>query len=490
MTLRELFDNISYRLAGKCEPTCLGERVLSIVTRAEDATQGTLFVCVRTALGDGHDAAVAAYDSGCRCFLARHDLPLPSDAAILLADEPEALLGALAAKRLAHPARELTVFGIAGSAGKTSVALMTAAVLTRAGRRVATLTTDGARIGDTFVPADNVVPDAVKIQEFLRRAADAGVEFALLEFSSYALAQKSACSIPFAALLLTNLLADNVKEGACEGAAAHRDAERSLFADADAPFLVLPTAHADLAAMTQSRRLLFGEGGDFYAEACQFYADEKGFGSRFTLGMPEGEKIDVSLPVVGDLAVENAICTAVLARIAGLLPNEIAAGLADAVPDGRMECVAVKAGRYVFVDSAYEAKGLARALRVLRPHATRRLAVVMGSVGGRARFRRAPLGETAARLADAIYLTADDPADEDPMQICRDIEAGIRATESNVRYAIIPDRAKAIARAVWEMRPGDVLLLAGKGSQQTQFLRGERVPFSERELVAEAFLQI
>lgn len=479
MRLGELLQGISYRLPTEVSADPLERLVTAIATRVEDAGEGALFVCVRTALSDGHDLAVAAYGAGCRLFLARRALPLPGDAVVLEVEEPETLLGEISAAFFGHPARELTVLGITGSVGKTTVLQMTASLLKCEGHSVAMLTTDGEQIGDAFVPAGSVVPDALRIHAFLRRAADAGAELALLELSPYMLVQGSAFSIPFTALLLTDPKEDSAFYGAW----------RELLAASDAPFCVLPTAHAALAAPTRGRRLLCGEGGQLFAEHAEPYVDERGFGMRFTLCTDGGERFPVSVPVVGDLAVENALLAAMLARIVGLSSARIAAALCRFVPNGRLECVAARAGRYVFVDNAYTAERLSGALDALRPYTRGRLSVLLGSVGGRARSRRAALGRAAARGADMIYLTADDPADEDPLQICREIEQGVGEVESVARCVIVPDRAKAICRAVLEMRSGDVLLLAGKGGQQTQLVRGERLPFSERELVREAFLR-
>ncbi len=490
MILQDLFHGISYRLAGNLDSDCLSRKVSSVTARPSEADADALFVCVRTALFDGHDAAAAVYGAGCRLFLARHSLPLPADALVLLTEEPEALLGELAARCLGHPARRLTVFGVTGTAGKTTVVQMTATLLARTGHKVATLTTDGEQIGRACSPAGNVVPDAVDIQRFLRRAADAGATFAILELSSYMLAQKSAFSIPFAAVLLTNLWPEHIGNGEHASAEDYFAAKASLVTSANAPFCVLPTDHAELARPPRGRCLFHGEGGDLAAQSMEPYADETGLGTHFTLCTPTGEKVPVSLPVAGDFMVENAVCAASLAMIAGLTPVEIAAGLSACAPCGRMACVAARAGRYILTDAAYTAKSLSRALQALRPLTRGRLAVVIGSVGGRARARRAPLGAAASTYADMAYFTADDPDGEDPLQICREMAAGAAEVNAAARYVILPDRAKAICRAVLEMRPGDVLLLAGKGGQKTQLIRGERIPFSEEDIAREALLSI
>jgi UDP-N-acetylmuramoyl-L-alanyl-D-glutamate--2,6-diaminopimelate ligase len=150
-----------------------------------------------------------------------------------------------------------------------------------------------------------------------------------------------------------------------------------------------------------------------------------------------------------------------------------------------LECVGAYEGRYIYVDAAYTAEDLARALDALSPYTRGRSSVLIGSVGNRARVRRAPLGKAAAEHADLVYLTADDPDCEDPVAICEDMMEEIKDRE---RCCVIPDRRKAIERAVLEMRPGDTLLLAGKGGERFQLVCGRQEIFDEREIVARTLL--
>lgn len=486
MKLESLIGEISYHLAGNPSFDYLSKEVRVVTARLSHAGEEALFVCVHTALGNGHDSAVAAYNAGCRLFLAQRRLPLPDDAAVLVVEDTAALLGELAARCEGYPARQLTVFGITGTAGKSTVAHMVTELLKGAGHRVALLTTDGYALDNTRHPAGNVVPDAAEIQHFLADAVCKGATFAVLEFSSYMLAQKAAFSIPFAAVLLTNLWPCHIGSGEHAHMAAYREAKESLFS-CKTPFYVLPTANADFGLVTDGRRVLFGEKGDFFAEGVEPYADRTSLGVRLDLHVPTGEKVAVSLPVPGDHSVQNALAAAALATIAGLSPAEIAAGLSAYVPRGRLECIGVSRERYIFVDAAYTAEDLTRALQVLRSQTRGKLTVVIGSVGGRARWRRAPLGAAATTYADLAYFTADDPDCEDPCDICADMVAGVNDPD---RYVILPDRERAIRRAVSEMRPGDILLLAGKGMQETQLIRSKRIPFSEREIVKEVLLSM
>ena len=483
MKLFELIEDISYRLRGYASPDRFEQEIVRVTADRREAGEGVLFVCAEFALGDGHNSAHAAYALGSRVFLAERELPLPDDATVLVVEDTKRLLGELAARCYGYPARDLTVFGITGTAGKSAIAHTVTALLRRAGRSVASLTTDGVDLNGALRPADCIVPNAADIQAMLREFLETGVEFAVLEFSSYMLANRAHGAIPFSALLLSNFAPMHIGGGQHADLAAYRAAKASLF-EGGAPFLVFPANFADFSVPNRGEKcVFFGEGGHLQALDAVPVTEKRCFGTRFTLCLEDGEKERIFLPVPGDNAVKNALAAAALALIAGLSLKEIATGLCAYVPNGRLECVGAYEGRYVFVDSAYTGQDLARALDTLRPYTKGRLSLLIGSVGGRARERRAPLGQAAGAYADFVYLTADNPDCEDARDICEEL---MRGMDDPFRCCIVPDRRRAIERAVLEMRPGDTLLLAGKGGEAYQLIRGRKERFCEREIVAAA----
>ena len=478
MTFAVLLADISYRLWGKSD--FLEREVTDVTADVSRACADALFVCTRTPLRDGHRQVSAAYTAGCRVFVVDSYVELPDDAAILVVPDAEALLGELAARFWGYPARALTVLGVSGTAGKTWVCDAVTAMLRRAKYKVAALTTDGLHVGFSLRPSGNVVPDAAEIQALLRRLLDEGITHVVLELSAYMLSHKAAFSIPFAAVLLTNLGKAHVGYGEFATQEAYVQAKLSLL-EHETAVALLPTGAEAIAPSCKCLR--FGrEEGDFCARDVEPFTDALGFGVRFSLVLPDGQKYAVSLPVPGDIAVENALAAAAMATAVGVPPAAVAKGLSRFMPRGRMECVGVRNRRHVFVDSAFEADGLTRALRVLRSYTQGRLTVLLGSVGGRALWRRAALGKAATAGADYVYFTADDPNTEDPIEICNDMVRDLERTN----YCVIGDRRHAVERAVLEMRPGDTLLLAGKGAAGYQLIGGEKLPFDEREIVARA----
>lgn len=453
--------------------------IKDIVTDPAAARADTVYVCIQTPLGDGHHGAVVAYANGCRCFLAARGLGLKEDAAVYVTEEPEAYLGELAARLFGYPARSLTVFGVTGTHGKTSVCDTVAALLRSAGKKVALLTSDGMEIDGMAREAAPIPTTAADVQRLLRAARRRKAEFAIVEFSAYMLAHSAEKSIPFAAVLLTDLAPRHI------GKSMHRDFEayaaaKKRLLQTQAPLVFLP--HPIEGLVVRGRELYYGDAGDIVAQSASLSQNEGMLGTAFTLTYGQ-ENVSAFYPVVGDFAAKNATAAAALALAAGLSLAEIAAGLPVSAPIGRMECMYSRGDARVFLDTAYEGEDLQTVLNALRRVTRGKLSVVLGSVGGRARARRAPLGKAAVEGADFVYFTADDPNSEPTEKIIGDMVSEI---EDRGRYLLIPSRRAAILRAMADLRDGDTLLILGKARDKTQTVMGVKEPFCDRTIVLEA----
>lgn len=440
-------------------------KIRDVVTDPAAADIGTVYVCVRTPLFDGHDHASQAYANGCRCFVATRGLGLPGDAAVYITEDPEAYLGDLAARCFGYPARSLTVIGITGTHGKTSVAYTLATILENAGRKVALLTSDGVEIDGVFSAAGAIAPNAADIERMLYAARRKGAEVAILEFSSYMLMHKAERSIPFAALLLTTPTLDEGMQKLLCGAV---------------PLVFVPNGTQYVE--TKGRLLYYGSAGDIAFGDARTESENERLGTAFSLTY-KGEDVPVFYPVVGDFAAHNAAAATALALSVGISFRSIAASIFHAQPTGRLECILAQGGVRVFVDTAYEARELDRALRILRTVTQGKLSVLLGSVGGRAKARRAPLGLAASLAADFVYFTADDPDGEHPLDVISDMTGEIKDPS---RYLSIPSRHEAILRACADLRAGDTLLILTKARVETQLVSGVRRKFSDRDIVIKA----
>lgn len=474
MKIRELFRQMPER--NKAALRGVWDKEISTVTcDPAKAGEDSVFVCTRTPLFDGQYLVHTAYARGCRVFLARHDPMLPRDAAVLLTGEPEKNLAELAARLYGYPAREMTVFGVCGSAGKTTAILMAEEILQKCGRNVGIVTPQLARGGGVLLPGTGILPDAGEMQYILGLLRQNGCEIVLAECTSYQLMHGAFAEIPFAGTLLVSYEYSEVESGVHRSEREYREALESLLSS-PAPFCFLPAGEARVRAVESAIR--FGECGDLVAQdICP--AEQNGRpGRRFTVSFC-GREYPVFLPVPGDFAVRDALAAAELCLHVGIAPADVFATLGEVSPVGTLELLGERGGARIYRDSAFTPVALARAIETLRPLTEGRLCVLFGSVGGRTCRRRKPLALAAAN-ADFLYLTADDPDTENPANICAELA---QALPAGVRYAVFPDRLEALERAAEDLCPGDLLLLAGKGLYPTQKIMGRSLPFDEETLL-------
>ncbi|MBE6605257.1 MAG: hypothetical protein E7639_06110 [Ruminococcaceae bacterium] len=450
-------------------------KIKDIVTTPDRASTDTVYIALKTVFGDGHSGAMAAYSRGCRVFVGSRVMDLPPDAAEYYTPSPEQAAAVLAAKCYGKPVRDVTVIGITGTHGKTSVVDTFAALLRRAGKRVATLSTDGITCGEGFVASGNRAPDVTDVWRFLRLAHRERAEFAVVEFSSYMLAQKAHFSIPFTAVLLTDYAPYHIGTVHADEA-AYRAAKQALL-DSTAALTLLPCDCAELTA--RGRVVRYGVGGEIALREVRRQGHD---GVTLTVDLL-GEEIELFYPVVGDFAYKNAIAAAALALAVGASPTEIAQAMPYAAPKGRLECLFAEDGKRIYLDAAYEGDALATALRALRSVTDARLSVLLGAVGGRAAERRVPLGEAAFTYADFVWLTADDADAESPQKIAEEI---VGDYYNSAAYRVCPSRAAAIEAAVADMQAGDTLLILGKPREDTQLVCGKKQFFSDRLQVRQA----
>jgi UDP-N-acetylmuramoyl-L-alanyl-D-glutamate--2,6-diaminopimelate ligase len=395
-----------------------------------------------------------------------------------------------------RPAEAMTLVGVTGTNGKTTVAYLVEACAHEAGLPTAMLGTVTHRWPGGGRPASHTTPESTEVAATLATAREAGARLAVLEVSSHALAQERAAGLAFHAAGFTNLTRDHLDY--------HRDmesyyqAKRRLFVEHLRPggtaVVNADDRHGarlaeELAAAGGAAVWRYGLGaaGDLTAQGSCFGLD----GITARIATPAGP-LDLRSPLVGAHNLENLLCAAGLALAAGLPLEAVGRALA-ACPGapGRLERVTGR-GVSAFVDYAHTDDALARALTALRALGPRRLAVVFGCGGDRDRGKRPLMGEVAGRGADLVVATSDNPRTEHPEDILSEIVPGLertgarRRSPSEVRagergYVVVPDRREAIALALSAAQPGDAVLIAGKGHEDYQIVGAERRPFDDRE---------
>lgn len=418
---------------------------------------GHLFFCVPGARFDGHDHAPAAVAAGAAALVCER--PLGLGVPEVRVEAVRTVMGPIAAVVEEEPSRELTVLGVTGTNGKTTVVHLLGAVMAHAGRPhlvIGTLT--GAR----------TTPEAPELQAALRAAVDEGVEVVAMEISSHALDLHRIDGTHVAVAGFTNLSPDHLDHhGTME---VYFAAKARLFTPELAERAVVCTDDPHGRLLRDSALIpTIGIGLDEVADL-----ELRPTGTTFTWrGQP------VALPVPGRFNVRNALVAAEMALASGLPAATVAAGLSASTPvPGRVEPVVEGQDFSVVVDYAHTPDGLDQVIAALREVAPGRLLVVFGCGGDRDTTKRAPMG-TAAAAGDLVVLTSDNPRSEDPGAIIEAVRAGIPPETDLI---VEPDREAAIGRALAAARPGDTVLVAGKGHEATQDLGDRVVPFDDREV--------
>ena len=473
MRLRELLEGmevISQTISPDTEIThvCVDSR----------ATQkGSLFVAVPGNRCDGGHYARQAVDRGAVCVVCQSELP--PDLPRVKVRDARLALSRLACRWYGHPSRQLTMLGVTGTNGKTTVTYLLRHILQRTGMKTGLIGTVQNIVGEQTLPAQRTTPDALQIQQLLSAMTKNGCSHAVMEVSSHALDQHRAEGIDFAVGIFTNLTEDHLDYHGTMG--CYCDAKAKLFqmsrmgvCNADDPW---------------TERLLAGAScpSVYYGihNPAEVWAEDIFLHSRsvdFTVCTAR-TRTPVHLGVPGRFSVYNALGAIATCGELGIPPEECAAALAT-FPGvaGRMEVVPTPGKPYtLLIDYAHTPDALENVLKTVRGFAQNRVIAVFGCGGDREREKRPLMGHIAGKLADLTIITSDNPRTEEPMAIIRDILPGIAGAED--KYIVEPDRRGAIALAMGRAAAGDVIVLCGKGHETYQEIGDKTIPMDEREIV-------
>jgi len=439
---------------------------------------GMLYCAVRGAVQDGHAYVSRAAERGAAAALVETEQAV-SIPQVLVTDGRRAAAAA-AEVWFGFPAMRLALVGVTGTNGKTTTVTLGRHVLSALWPTgsIGTLGAFGPDGAPVASEAGNLTtPGPIDLQETLAALVARGAKGVAMEVSSHSLDQGRVEGLAYRAAIFTNLTRDHLDYHETFERYFQAKARLSSYLTADGVEVVNAEDPAWERLPPGHRRMTFGESrGDVRAEGVR----PDGTGSRFTLVAPEG-RADVRLPLLGRFNVANALGVAACALALGAPLDAVADRLTHApqVP-GRMERIA-SSPCVVLRDYAHTPDALERALETVRPLTPGRVIAVFGAGGDRDRGKRAPMGEIVSRLADVAIATSDNPRTEDPERILDDVEAGMGSHPHHRE----PDRRKAIALALSLARPGDTVILAGKGHETYQVIGAEKQPFDERSIVRE-----
>ncbi len=464
----------------------LPETVSGLAYDSRRVKAGDCFVAVPGLKEDGRRFISEALARGAKLVVTEGDDPLagPERGRILVPSARQAL-ARLADAYFGHPSGKLLVVGVTGTNGKTTTAYLVEALLRGMGMKTGIVGTIQYRVGDETLPAGHTTPEAVELQALLARMVESGVGGVVMEVSSHALALRRVDGIDFDVAVFTNLTRDHLDfHGTLT---AYCDAKAKLFVllaaspkprrtgvlNADDP------ASASMVAGLSFPRLAFGRGSGAQVRAMEFTCTLDG--TRLEVQTPPGP-CTIRSPLIGEPNVMNLLAACAVGIVLGMDPGSIARflGTVQAVP-GRFERVEAGQPFLVVVDYAHTPDALERLLMTARGLTRGRLGVVFGCGGDRDRGKRPLMGEIAARLSDRVWVTSDNPRSESQRAIIHEIVSGVnRVWPDPARYATIDDRRAAIQDTLAWARPGDTVVIAGKGHETYQIIGSEVLPFDDR----------
>ncbi|MCG3203527.1 MAG: UDP-N-acetylmuramoyl-L-alanyl-D-glutamate--2,6-diaminopimelate ligase [Elusimicrobia bacterium] len=439
---------------------------------------GHLFFAIQGANSDGHNFMNEVSNQGaCAAVVERQTpcrLPVIQVESVLVA------LSKIANQFFEQPSMKIPVIGITGTNGKTTVTYLIEEILKSMGKSCGVLGTVNYRLGKDIRPAPNTTPMSLDIQSFLSLALERKAEAVVMEVSSHALELNRVDDVRFSVGVFTNLTQDHLDfHGSMEN---YFQAKRKLFIRPDAPKAVINIDDEFGVRLAEEIKgaLSFGQNNQARLRASEVTCDLSG--NRFKLQSPSGKVFDISNNLLGMHNVSNCLAAAGALLEHGLAEEDIVSGLNRKITvPGRLERVESGQEFVVVVDYAHTHDALAQVLTTLRNTGPKRLLCVFGAGGNRDKTKRPKMGDVAVQLADEVFVTSDNPRFEDPADIVKDIEAGIEKTGKK-NYHIILDREEAIRMALSKAKPGDAVLIAGKGHETYQIFGNKKVHFSDLEM--------
>ena len=479
----------------------LSKEVVDITEDSRQVKSGAFFVAVKGTQVDGHNFIGTACEQGAVGILIessfqRTNLPVFGEKtlAIIEVRDTRAALGELAARFWKEPSQSLTMIGVTGTNGKTTVTHLAKGLLEGASRTVGLVGTIGCYVGSEHFPTSHTTPGSVALQSMLNKMVNAGADSAVLEVSSHALAMDRVKGCEFDIVVFTNLTQDHLD--------FHHDmedyfkAKSRLFQEYVAPKNKQSPKQAIVNVDDEWGKQIFRQcsvpvwsygirnQADFRATNLSLSIN----GTTFTALTPVGP-MAISSSLVGEYNVYNLLAAISIGVACGLPPEAIQRGIQNfrSVP-GRFELIHEGQEFIVVVDYAHTEDALARLLTTARAFKKGRILTVFGCGGDRDRGKRPKMGQVAAKDSDLVFVTSDNPRTEHPLAIIHDIELGMLGLPELQRqaYRLIPERREAIHAAIQEAKPQDMVLIVGKGHEDYQIIGAEKVHFDDREVAREA----
>lgn len=485
MKLSRLLERLEYEVIQGSDQT----EITTLINDSRKVEKGSVFVCISGAVSDGHRFAEEVAQKGAAALIVEKDVTVSEGVSVIRVKDTRYALALMSASYFGYPADKLKVIGITGTKGKTTTTYMIKSILEDVGHKVGLIGTIEAIIGEKKIPAANTTPESYTIHRYFAEMVEAGCDSVVMEVSSQGLMLHRTAGIPFEIGIFTNLGHDHI------GPNEHKDFEdykrckgllfqqcRLGIANIDDPYF------EDVFRGATCKVETFGLSGQADLRATNTHLVSRPGYLGVAYHVSGRMDFDVEIDIPGTFSVYNSLTAIAVCGHFKVPAKVIQRALKAAKVKGRIEMVKVSDDFTLMIDYAHNAMSLESLLTTLKEYHPSRLVCLFGCGGNRSKDRRYEMGEVSGRLADLSIITSDNPRFEEPQAIIDDIKIGIGKTSG--RYVEICDRKEAIRYAIANGRPGDVIVLAGKGHEDYQEIKGVKYPMDERVLIAEVLKEL
>ena len=484
MVLAALLEKLEYELVSGSEDM----QIENVVYDSRKVTEGSLFICIEGGTADGHTFIPDVVKKGAKALIVTKDvsglLPADADVTVIRVKDSRYALAFVSAAYFGHPAEKLKVIGITGTKGKTTTTYLVKSILEHAGHKVGLVGTIEAVIGQEHIPANNTTPESYVLQEYFAKMVEAGCDTVVMEVSSQGLMLHRTQGFVFDYGIFTNIEPDHIGPLEHKDFADYMHCKGLLFKQCRVGIVNCDDAHYQDVIRDHTCKIEtfgFAENADYRAQDLKLISGAGFLGIDFKA---RGKvNLDIELHAPGRFSVYNALCAIAICNHFGVTADEVKEALLQAHVKGRIELVKVSDDFTLMIDYAHNAMALESLLTTLREYKPKRLVCLFGCGGNRSKLRRYEMGAVSGKLADLTVITSDNPRNEEPQAIIDDIKVGISKTDG--KYVEIIDRKEAIAYVIRHGQPGDVIVLAGKGHEDNQEIKGKKYPMDERDIIAD-----
>ena len=485
MRLDKLLERLDYEVVQGSD----GIEITTLANDSRKVQEGSAFVCISGAVSDGHKYAQDVCEKGAFAVIVEKDVEVPEHVTVIKVSDTRYALALMSAAYFGYPAEKLKVIGITGTKGKTTTTYMIRSILEGVGHKVGLIGTIEAVIGDQTIPAANTTPESFTIHQYFAKMVEAGCDSVVMEVSSQGLMLHRTAGIQFEIGIFTNLGKDHIGPNEHKDFDDYKRCKAMLFQQCKLGIANVDDKYFEdifKDATCRTETFGFSEGADLRAENVELVSRPGYLGVAYHVsGLMD---FDVEIDIPGTFSVYNSLTAIAVCRHFAVPVEKIKEALKGAKVKGRIEMIKVSDEFTLMIDYAHNAMSLESLLTTLKEYHPQRLVCLFGCGGNRSKDRRYEMGEVSGRLADLTIITSDNPRFEEPQDIIDDIKTGIGRTDGE--YVEICDRKEAIKYAIANGQPGDVIVLAGKGHEDYQEIRGVKHPMDERVLIAEVLEEL